>query len=93
MLAKFKTCQDGLELLLFFQGSSMVSALGTDFFDSMPTQKATVYFTCQPKVKASLQAWADKEGRSLSNLVERIVLAALEAEPSAPSTTDKSGRG
>ena len=65
----------------------MISILGNEFFDSMPTQKATVYFTCQPDTKASLQAWADKEGRSLSNLVERIVLAALETESQQQSSS------
>jgi hypothetical protein len=56
----------------------MITTSGNELFDAMATQKATVYFTCQPEVKPSLQAWADEEGRSLSNLVERIVLAALE---------------
>lgn len=55
----------------------MIFALSPDLPESMPTQKATVYFTCQPNVKAALQEWADDEGRSLSNLVERIVQAAL----------------
>lgn len=56
----------------------MITASSSEFFESMPTQKATVYFTCQPDVKVALQEWADGEGRSLSNLVERLVLAALE---------------
>ena len=57
----------------------MITA-STDCFDSMPTKKATVYFTCQPEIKEALQQWADREGRSLSNLMERIAIAALEAE-------------
>lgn len=56
----------------------MIAASGLEFSESMETQKATVYFTCQHEVKALLQAWADERGRSLSSLVERIALAALE---------------
>jgi hypothetical protein len=55
----------------------MIFASSPDLSESMPTQKATVYFTCQPDVKAALQEWADEEGRSLSNLVERLVQTAL----------------
>lgn len=62
----------------------MICASGTEFSESMPTQKATVYFTCQPEIKAVLQEWADEEGRSLSNLVERIVLAALAEKQKKP---------
>ncbi len=62
----------------------MICASDTEFFESMPTQKATVYFTCQPDIKATLQSWADEEGRSLSNLVERIVLAALVEKQKQP---------
>ena len=62
----------------------MICASNTEFFESMPTQKATVYFTCQPEVKASLQEWADEEGRSLSNLVERLAQAALAEKQKQP---------
>lgn len=55
----------------------MIFASSPDSSESMPTQKATVYFTCQPEIKAALQEWADDEGRSLSNLVERLVQTAL----------------
>lgn len=55
----------------------MIFASSPDLSESMPTQKATVYFTCQPDIKAALQEWADDEGRSLSNLVERLVQSAL----------------
>ncbi len=67
----------------------MICASGPEFFESMPTQKATVYFTCQPEIKTTLQAWADEEGRSLSNLVERIVLAALAEKRKHPDEQKK----
>ncbi|MEP1079164.1 ribbon-helix-helix protein, CopG family [Leptolyngbya sp. PL-A3] len=55
----------------------MIAASTGDFPGTMPTQKATVYFTCQPELKEALQKWAEEEGRSLSNLMERIAIAAL----------------
>lgn len=65
----------------------MISAL-LELLESMPTKKATVYFTCQHEAKSSLEEWAEAEGRSLSNLVERIVLAAL-ADRQKATTTDE----
>ena len=65
-----------------------------DSQDLMPTKKATVYFTCQHEVKSALEQWAEEDGRSLSNLVERLVLAALEerqsSKPTKNSGTDES---
>lgn len=62
----------------------MISASLLDPSGTMPTKKATVYFTCQHEIKASLEQWAEEEGRSLSNLVERIVLAALQQKQTPP---------
>ena len=42
-----------------------------------PTKKEKVTFTCTSDTKHALEAWSEREGRTLSNLVERIVLAAL----------------
>lgn len=47
-------------------------------FDEMaPTKKEKVTFTCTLETKQALEVWAEKEGRTISNLVERIVLSAL----------------
>ena len=47
-------------------------------FDEMaPTKKEKVTFTCTAETKQALEVWAEKEGRTISNLVERIVLSAL----------------
>lgn len=42
-----------------------------------PTKKEKVTFTCTAETKKALEAWAEREGRTVSNLVERIVLAEL----------------
>lgn len=42
-----------------------------------PTKKEKVTFTCTADTKQALESWAEREGRTVSNLVERIVLAAL----------------
>jgi len=44
----------------------------------MATKKAIVYFTCPHEIKDKLQAWAEAEGRSLSNLMERIAITAVD---------------
>lgn len=36
-----------------------------------------INFTCEPEDKEYLRIWAAKEGRTLSNLVERIVKDAV----------------
>lgn len=56
----------------------MISA--SQFFlsdDMPPTKKEKVTFTCTAETKQALEAWAEREGRTVSNLVERLVLAAL----------------
>jgi len=42
-----------------------------------PTKKEKVTFTCTAETKQALEAWAEREGRTVSNLVERIVLTVL----------------
>ena len=44
----------------------------------VPTKREKITFTCEKETRSLLEEWADQEGRSLSNLVERIVLAALD---------------
>lgn len=56
----------------------MISASQFLVSDEMPpTKKEKVTFTCTLETKQGLEAWAEREGRTVSNLVERIVLAAL----------------
>ena len=47
---------------------------------AVATKKEKITFTCEKETRAQLEAWAEKDGRSLSNLVERIVLEALAKE-------------
>ncbi|WP_348257047.1 hypothetical protein [Leptolyngbya sp. PL-A3] len=46
----------------------------------VPTKKEKITFTCEKDTRSQLEEWAAKEGRTLSNLVERIVLEALQAK-------------
>lgn len=56
----------------------MISASQFLLFDEMPpTKKEKVTFTCTAETKQALEAWAEREGRTVSNLVERIVLSVL----------------
>ncbi len=50
------------------------------FCEDVATKKEKVTFTCTTETKQQIEAWADREGRTVSNLVERIVLAALQEE-------------
>ncbi|MBD2014331.1 hypothetical protein H6F96_10140 [Microcoleus sp. FACHB-53] len=56
----------------------------------MPTNKNRVMFLCDDEAKNDLQQWAEQERRSVSNLVEKIVLEAIAAwkqqQPSAPES-------
>ena len=45
------------------------------FAEDMRSEK--INFTCEPEDKQYLREWAAKEGRTLSNLVERIVKEAI----------------
>ena len=56
----------------------MIAKSSPDRADAMATKKAIVYFTCPHEIKDKLQAWAEAEGRSLSNLMERIAIAAVD---------------
>ena len=46
--------------------------------DDVRTEK--INFTCEAGTKQYLRLWAAKEGRTLSNLVERLVVAAIEED-------------
>lgn len=43
----------------------------------VPTKKEKITFICDTDTRSKLESWAEEEGRSLSNLVERIVSKAL----------------
>lgn len=62
----------------------MISESGFVFVEEMaPTKKEKVTFTCTAETKQALEVWAEKEGRTVSNLVERIVLSALAQQAEA----------
>jgi hypothetical protein len=42
-------------------------------------KKAKITFTCEPSLREGLEAWAEKESRTLSNLVELVIRQAYEA--------------
>jgi hypothetical protein len=44
----------------------------------VPTKKPRVMFTCDEPLKESLEAWAEHESRTVSNLVELIVRQAAK---------------
>jgi uncharacterized protein (DUF1778 family) len=50
------------------------------FSAEMPTKREKITFTCEKETRDALEAMANEEGRSLSNLVERIVLETLKAK-------------
>ncbi|MDP8932564.1 MAG: hypothetical protein M3N42_00035 [Cyanobacteriota bacterium] len=54
-------------------------------------KKAKITFTCEPSLREGLEAWAEKESRTLSNLVELVIRQAYEAhqelEPEPEPTT------
>lgn len=43
----------------------------------VPTKKPIVSVVVSPELKAALEAWADEEGRTVSNLSERILSKAV----------------
>ncbi|WP_082803633.1 ribbon-helix-helix domain-containing protein [Anabaena sp. 4-3] len=47
----------------------------------MATRRPRVMFTCDDSTKKILEEWAEDEGRTLSNLVERIVEDAIANRP------------
>ena len=59
-------------------------------------KKAKITFTCEPSLREGLEAWAEKESRTLSNLVELVIRQAYEArqefepEPTPTETATKS---
>jgi CopG-like RHH_1 or ribbon-helix-helix domain, RHH_5 len=46
----------------------------------MVTRRPRVAFICDEEVKQILEEWADEEGRTVSNLVERIVLEVIASK-------------
>lgn len=50
------------------------------------TKKAQVMFTCEHEVKAFLTKWAARENRTVSNLVETLVVEAIAAQQNDPHT-------
>jgi hypothetical protein len=52
------------------------------------TKKAKVTFTCEPSLREGLEAWAESESRTLSNLVELLIRQAYEArQETAPEAS------
>lgn len=43
----------------------------------MVARKPRIMFSCSEEVKAELESWAEDEARSVSNLVELIVMQAI----------------
>lgn len=61
-------------------------------YENMRTEK--INFTCEPKDKEYLKQWAAREGRTLSNLVERIVKEAITRDKTGHETESlKKGKG
>lgn len=56
-------------------------------FEAMPTKRERIMFLADKETRDQLQAMADEDGRSLSNLVERLVLAALKTKPGSDSSS------
>lgn len=48
------------------------------------TRKARVMFTCEHEVKNSLEAWAESENRTVSNLVETLIEEVLATRGMLP---------
>lgn len=60
------------------------------FLEMPPTKKEKVTFTCTAETKHALEEWAEREGRTVSNLVERIVLGVLADQKETPASGGKS---
>lgn len=46
----------------------------------MATRRPRIMFTCSEETKQTLELWSEEEGRTVSNLVERIVIEAIAAK-------------
>ena len=57
----------------------------------MRTEK--INFRCEPEDKEYLRKWAAKEGRTLSNLVERIVKEAITKDAAEQKDLPKKSKG
>lgn len=50
-------------------------------------------FTCSEEIKQTLELWSEEEGRTVSNLVERIVAEAIATKQQKPPTLSKKTKG
>jgi DNA-binding PadR family transcriptional regulator len=50
------------------------------------SRRPRMMFSCTEEAKRYLEAWADEEGRSTSNIIERIVSEAIAAKYSLEIT-------
>ena len=58
------------------------------------TKKAKVMFTCEHDIKEKLTEWAKSQNRTVSNLVETLVIDALTSQHEQPSSLlDKNSKG
>ncbi|RCJ42492.1 hypothetical protein A6770_34605 [Nostoc minutum NIES-26] len=55
------------------------------------TKKAKITFTCSHELREELEAIAESEDRTLSNLVERLVTKALREYRQSSSTDEGKG--
>lgn len=53
------------------------------------TKKAKVTFTCTDEIKGNLEVWAELENRTVSNLVEKLVMDAIAAKQPLPRKQDR----
>ncbi|PAX58339.1 ribbon-helix-helix domain-containing protein [Brunnivagina elsteri] len=57
------------------------------------TKKAKITFTCSDELKEELQKWANRENRTLSNLIETMAEKAVTNEKVKSQSHDKDNRG
>ncbi|BBD63430.1 hypothetical protein NIES2109_62800 (plasmid) [Nostoc sp. HK-01] len=69
-------CQHYAENAEYFMGTSMLKALCRQVL-KMVARKPRIMFSCSEDTKEDLESWAEDEGRSISNLIERIVMDAI----------------
>ena len=55
----------------------------------VPTKKPRITFVADDELKRELEAWADEESRTVSNLCELIIRKAVEARKAQQEQQDK----
>lgn len=55
-------------------------------------RRPRIGFVCDQEIKEFLEEWADEEGRTVSNLIERIVEAAVAAKKETEDPSPKATR-